>query len=349
MKKAKRGIQSMAQEAEAQPEPQFNAGLNPTAPTNNKKSSSLGLVTLKRFFASKVNLVAFTVLAFITLVSLGANFIAGTLMGQTYDTIDFNLVNSQPNQPPYPPGLGGHILGTDFIARDVLARTIYGGQVSLTVGYLTAVIVVVVGGGLGLLSGYFGGWLDGLVSGFMQILVNIPVFFLMIILSFILRFSILNIALIIGLLSWVGTARLVRGQVVSLRNREFIDAARVMGAGNIRIMLVHLLPNILLPLIVMAGFDVGSAIVLEAGLSVLGFGVQIPIPSWGNQIAQSLSEWETDPALWALFLTLFSLYLVVNGLRDALDPDSQPVKKEKEKARKEPTVAQRAKSGRAGK
>jgi peptide/nickel transport system permease protein len=168
----------------------------------------------------------------------------------------------------------------------------------------------------------------------MQILVNIPVFFLMIILSFIVRFSILNIALIIGLLSWVGTARLVRGQVISLRNREFIEAARAIGAGNRRIMLVHLLPNILMPLIVMAGFDIGSAIVMEAGLSVLGFGVQIPIPSWGNQIAQGLSQWEMNPALWALFLTLFSLYLVIYGLRDAPDPDSLPPKKDKKFWRK---------------
>lgn len=308
--------------------------MNSTRPSDGPKSTSIGLAILQRFFSNRINLAAFTVLAAITVVSLGANFVAGTLMGQTYDTIDFNLVKSQPGQPLYPPGLGGHILGTDFIARDVLARTIYGGQVSLTVGYLTAVIVVVVGGGLGLLTGYFGGWLDGLVGGLMQILVNIPVFFLMIILSFIVRFSILNIALIIGLLSWVGTARLVRGQVISLRNREFIDAARVLGAGNGRILLVHLFPNIVLPLVVMAGFDVGSAIVMEAGLSVLGFGVQIPIPSWGNQIAQSMSEWETNPALWALFLTLFSLYLVVNGLRDALDPDLQSFKKDRDKDKK---------------
>lgn len=317
----------MAQEAQAPAKTRSN----PASDNSRSRSTSLAKAVLKRFFFSKINSVAFSVLALITLISLGANFVAGTLMGQTYDTIDFNLVNSQPNQPPYPPGLGGHILGTDFIARDVLARTIYGGQVSLTVGYLTAVIVVVVGGGLGLLTGYFGGWPDSLIGGLMQILVNIPVFFLMIILSFILRFSILNIALIIGLLSWVGTARLVRGQVISLRSREFIDAARAMGAGNLRIMLVHLLPNILLPLIVMAGFDVGSAIVMEAGLSVLGFGVQIPIPSWGNQIAQSKSEWETNPALWALFLTLFSLYLVVQGLRDALDPDALPPGKDKTK------------------
>jgi len=133
----------------------------------------------------------------------------------------------------------------------------------------------------------------------MQILVNLPIFFLMIILSFIVRFSILNIALIIGLLSWVGTARLVRAQVQSLRNREFIEAARVMGAGNLRIMFVHLLPNVLFSMVVMVGFDVGAAIVMEAGLSVLGFGVQIPIPSWGNQIAQSQSEWESNPALLA--------------------------------------------------
>lgn len=257
-------------------------------------------MAFKRFFSSKVNLVAFVVLMLITLISLSANFVAGTLLGQVYDTIDLQLLNQlSPQQPPYPPGLGGHLLGTDFIIRDVLARTIYGGQVTLAVGYLTAVIVIMVGGGLGILSGYVGGWVDALIGSLMQILVNLPIFFLMIILSFIVRFSILNIALIIGLLSWVGTARLVRAQVQSLRNREFIEAARVMGAGNLRIMFVHLLPNVLFSMVVMVGFDVGAAIVMEAGLSVLGFGVQIPIPSWGNQIAQSQSEWESNPALLA--------------------------------------------------
>jgi len=293
-------------------------------------------VVFKRFFSSKVNLVAFVVLMLITLISLGANFVCGTLLGQAYDTIDLPLLNQLfPQQPPYPPGLGGHLLGTDYIIRDVLARTIYGGQVTLAVGYLTAIIVIVIGGGLGILTGYVGGWVDALIGGLMQILVNLPIFFLMIILSFIVRFSILNIALIIGLLSWVGTARLVRAQVQSLRNREFIEAARVMGAGNLRIMFVHLLPNVLFSMVVMVGFDVGAAIVMEAGLSVLGFGVQIPIPSWGNQIAQSKSEWETNPALWALFVTLLSLYLVASGLRDALDPNSQQIKiakKKKEKA-----------------
>jgi peptide/nickel transport system permease protein len=313
-----------------------------TATPTTIKHSSLGWLIARRFFASKTNLAAFSVLALITLTALGANFIAGILLGQAYDSIDLKMIHSQPGQPPYPPGLGGHILGTDFIARDVLARTIYGGQVSLAVGYLTAVIVIVVGGGLGLLTGYFGGWVDAIIGGLMQVLVNLPVFFLMIILSFIVRFTILNIALIIGLLSWVGTARLVRGQVLSLRNREFIEAARVMGASNWRIMFVHLVPNMLLPLVVMAGFDVGAAVVLEAGLSVLGFGVQIPIPSWGNQIAQGLSDWEKNPALWALFLTLFSLYLVANGLRDALDPDSQQfkaAKKAKAKAAKKEKAA----------
>lgn len=264
------------------------------------KGQSLKLVAFKRFFSSKVNLVAFVVLMLITLISLSANFVAGTLLGQAYDTIDLQLLNQlSPQQPPYPPGLGGHLLGTDFIIRDVLARTIYGGQVTLAVGYLTAVIVIMVGGGLGILSGYVGGWVDALIGSLMQILVNLPIFFLMIILSFVVRFSIFNIALIIGLLSWVGTARLVRAQVQSLRNREFIEAARVMGASNLRIMFVHLLPNVLFSMVVMVGFDVGAAIVMEAGLSVLGFGVQIPIPSWGNQIAQSQSEWESNPALLA--------------------------------------------------
>ncbi|HEX2910665.1 MAG TPA: ABC transporter permease [Chloroflexia bacterium] len=283
---------------------------------------------LARFFKDKLNLVAFVLFAVINLVSLSADFIAGSLLKQARDTIDTDLVMRSSLHPPFPPGLNGHILGTDELARDMLARTIYGGQVSLSVGYLTACVAVLLGGGLGLLAGYFGSWFDDIMTALIQILANLPLFFLMIILSFIVRFEVINISVLIGLLSWTGTARVVRAQAINLRNREYVEAARVLGASPFRIMRVHILPNVLSLMLVMVGFDVAAAIILEASLSVLNFGVTIPIPSWGNQLASGVSTgtpdapWQFLPPAIAMSVTLVCIFIIANGLRDAFDKRS---------------------------
>ncbi len=142
---------------------------------------------------------------------------------------------------------------------------------------------------MGILAGYYGRRVDSLISSIMQILVNLPIFFLMIILSFIIHFEILSISLIIGLLNWAGMARLVRGQVQNIRNKEYIEAAQAVGSGSFRIMLRHIAPNVFPSILVMMGFDAGAAIITEAALSYLQFGVQIPVPSWGTLIAGSES------------------------------------------------------------
>ena len=169
----------------------------------------------------------------------------------------------------------------------------------------------------------------------MQILVNIPLFFLMIILSFVVIMTVPNISLLIGLLSWVGTARLVRGQVLGLKYREYVDAARVMGASNLRIMVKHILPNVLSTMLVVVGFDISGAILTEAGLSYLQFGVVLPVPSWGNLLAGSIRATSTpsdgtllfERNIWlfllpaaSMVITLTCIYLVTGGIRDAFDP-----------------------------
>ncbi|MBN9390395.1 MAG: ABC transporter permease [Chloroflexi bacterium] len=301
-----------------------------TARPNLIKSAAL-----RHLLTDKVTLLAFFVLLLVTVLTLGADLVAGNLLGQQRDTIDLVLVGQQPFPPPFPAGVGGHILGTDELARDMLARTIYAGQVSLSVGYLTALIAVVVGAGLGMLAGYLGGWVDTLVGALMQILVNIPLFFLMIILSFVVIMTVPNISLLIGLLSWVGTARLVRGQVLGLKYREYVDAARVMGASNLRIMVKHILPNVLSTMLVVVGFDISGAILTEAGLSYLQFGVVLPVPSWGNLLAGSIRATSTpsdgtllfERNIWlfllpaaSMVITLTCIYLVTGGIRDAFDP-----------------------------
>lgn len=301
-----------------------------TIPKNKPKW--IKSAALRHLLTDKVTLLALFVLLVITAITLGADLIAGNWLGQGRDTIDLVLVGQQTGQPPYPAPLGGHILGTDDIARDVLARTLYAGQVSLSVGYLTALIAVTLGAGLGLLAGYFGGWVDNLVGTIMQLLVNIPLFFLIIILSFVVIMTVFNISLLIGLLSWVGTARLVRGQVIGLRHREYVEAARVMGAGNLRIMRVHILPNVLSLMLLVVGFDISAAILTEAGLSYLQFGVAVPVPSWGNMLADSVriltdNTYIFEKNVWmfvlpaaSMVITLLCIFLISNGIRDAFDP-----------------------------
>lgn len=296
------------------------------------KPDRIKSAALRHLLGDKLTLLALCILLLITIITLGADLIAGNWLGQGRDTIDLVLVGQQTGPPPYPAPLGGHILGTDDISRDVLARTLYAGQVSLSVGYLTALVAVTLGAGLGVLAGYFGGWVDNLVSTVMQLLVNIPLFFLMIILSFVVIITVFNISLLIGLLSWVGTARLVRGQVINLRNREYVEAARVMGAGNLRIMRVHILPNVLSLMLLVVGFDISAAILTEAGLSYLQFGVVLPVPSWGNMLADSVRVLSDGTLLFerniwlfvlpaaSMVITLLCIFLISSGIRDAFDP-----------------------------
>jgi peptide/nickel transport system permease protein len=223
-----------------------------------------------------------------------------------------------------------HPLGTDSSGRDVFSRLLYAGRVSLSVGLVAVAIYTLIGVILGAFSGFYGGWLDSFVMRLADIVLSFPALILIITVVSVLGPSIYNIMIVIGLLGWPPIARIVRGLFLSLREHEFVLASRTVGASNGRIIFRHMLPNALAPVIVAATFGIANAILLEAGLSFLGLGVQPPTPSWGNMLkdAQSLTVLESMPWLWIppgtmIALAVLSINFIGDGLRDALDPHYQ--------------------------
>ncbi|ALC16181.1 ABC-type dipeptide/oligopeptide/nickel transport system, permease component [Desulfuromonas soudanensis] len=223
-----------------------------------------------------------------------------------------------------PPSLA-YPLGTDDLGRDVLARILYGARISLLVGFVAVGIATSIGIVLGALSGYYGGWVDGLTMRFVDIMLCFPSFFLILAVIAFLEPSIWNIMIIIGLTGWMGVARLVRAEFLSLRERDFVVAARALGASDGRLIFRHILPNALSPILVSATLGVAGAILTESALSFLGIGVQPPTPSWGNMLIagkQTLgTAWwlSAFPGL-AILVTVLGYNLLGEGIRDALDP-----------------------------
>ncbi len=218
-----------------------------------------------------------------------------------------------------------HPLGTDELGHDVLTRLLYAGRVSLTVGFSAALASALVGTVVGMVSGFYGGWLDNLLMRFVDIMLSIPDLPILIILARYFGGSLVGIVAVITVFGWMGTARLVRGEVLKLKNTDFVEAARALGASNARIMVRHLVPNALAPVIVAATLAVGGAILTEAALSYLGFGIQPPTPSWGNMLQNAQDFiWRTPLlAFWPglmIFLTVLCFNFFGDGLRDALDP-----------------------------
>jgi len=219
-----------------------------------------------------------------------------------------------------------HWLGTDEYGRDVLSRMLYGGRVSLSVGFVAVGISLVIGVFLGAIAGYFGGWVDQLIMRTVDIVLCIPTLFLILMLIVFLGPNLFNIMVIIGLTSWTELSRLVRAEFLSLRQRDYISAARAIGVPDLRIIFRHILPNALAPVFVSATFGVAGAILLESGLSFLGLGVQPPVPSWGN-ILTAGKDYITHACWWltlspgiSIFLTVLGYNLLGDGLRDILDP-----------------------------
>lgn len=222
-----------------------------------------------------------------------------------------------------------HPLGTDRLGRDVWARLIYGGRVSISVGIVAVAISIAITIVLGSISGYYGGWLDMLIMRFTDVIMVFPGLILIMVVVSMIGPSIYNVMVVIGILGWTGTTRLLRGQILSVREWDFVTAARCVGASNRQIMFRHILPNALAPLLVAATFGVAGAILTEAGLSYLGLGVLPPAPSWGSMLngAQSIYILENFWWLWlppgvAIFVTVLAINFMGDGLRDALDPRS---------------------------
>jgi len=227
------------------------------------------------------------------------------------------------------PGEAGFVLGADELGRDLLSRLLHAGRVSLAVGLITALIAVCVGSILGAVAGFYGGAVDSAIMRVVDVLISIPTIFLLLALAAFLKPTMLTITLIIGLNSWMSVARMVRGQVLSLKEQEFVLAARAAGAGAGRLIVRQLLPNAVAPVLVAATLTVATAILLESSLSYLGYGIQPPTASWGNMLnnAQSYVLYAPWVAVYPgamISLTVLSFNFAGDGLRDALDPRLGP-------------------------
>jgi peptide/nickel transport system permease protein len=230
-----------------------------------------------------------------------------------------------------------HIMGTDDLGRDLLTRLLYGGRVSLSIGVMAMSLAVLIGAVVGGLAGFYGGWVDNVLMRFVDMMLAFPGLFILIILSLALRdipieslrgtafASIFSIVLVIAVLSWMQVARLVRASFLALKEQEFIIAAQAVGASNLRLMVRHLLPNAMSPIIVAATFRVATSIITEAGLSYLGFGVQPPTPTWGNMLKNAQTVMTRAPWMaifpgLMIFIAVIAINFIGDGLRDALDP-----------------------------
>ena len=225
-----------------------------------------------------------------------------------------------------PPSLS-HPLGTDSAGRDVFSRILHAGRVSLSVGAVATLISVAIGTVVGLVSGYAGGWVDNVLQRFTEYVMTFPTLFALLVLVSILGSSVFIIMLIIGILGWTGKARLVRGQVLQGRELDYVAAARALGATDMRILFVHILPAVIPFIVVAATLSLAGAIIAESSLSFLGFGVRIPTATWGNMMtsAQSLHTIRNELWLWlspgvAIAATVIAVNFLGDGLRDALDP-----------------------------
>lgn len=287
----------------------------PPSETAPRMHGILGTVT-RRFARHRPALVGG-----ILLLLLGLAAVVGPAVVQ----VDPNRIDVRAMQLP---PTAAHPFGTDDIGRDVLVRALDGGRVSLSIGLLAAVVTVLAGVTIGAVAGYFTGPVDAVLMRFTDGLMSIPTLFLLIVVTRVFGTDVVTIAVVIGLLSWMVVARLVRATVLSLKGEEFVLAARALGATDRRILSLHLLPNTVAPILIAATLSVGHAIVMEASLSFLGLGVQPPTSSWGTMLQRSQAYLTQAPWL-AIFpgalilLTVLCVNFVGDGLRDALDPFSR--------------------------
>ncbi|HEY6203560.1 MAG TPA: ABC transporter permease [Candidatus Limnocylindria bacterium] len=263
---------------------------------------------------------ALGVLALMIALAVGADLLADNFFHVSFSKQD--LVNNY-RRPTLDEAAWW--LGSDRLGRSEIVRLLYGGRVSLFIGTFGALVSVSVGAALGISAGYFRGWWDDVIVWMVTTLNSIPTLFLLIIVGLLFRLDPLSLAVFIGLLGWLGICNISRGQALALREREFVLGARAIGASHVRVMLRHIFPNVLPLLVVIAMIDVGGIILAESALSYLGFGIQPPVPSWGNMLngaSQFLSRapWLVYGPGLAISLTILCLYLIGDGLRDALDP-----------------------------
>jgi len=307
--------------------------IQPLADDLSTPPLTLSRLAWLRFRRHKMAVVGMVILILLVLFSIGGSFVFTEKYANFNDT-------SQRLQPPS----AEHPFGTDSIGRDILARTVYGGQISLFIGLVAVLIETIVGIIVGALAGYYGGWIDSVLMRITEALLNIPTIFLLLVMA---KFfggrippiefagrtfsgSVIVIVAIIGITSWMYLARIVRAEFLSLKEREFILAAKATGTSNFEIIFYHILPNTLAPIIVSSTLSVANAILSEAYISFLGLGVQEPTATWGNMLEKSAKYMDSAPWLWffpgmLILLTTLGINFVGDGLRDALDPRSRAV------------------------
>ncbi len=247
-------------------------------------------------------------------------FAAPLIAPYEFDAIDLDSIRQAPSFD--------HWMGTDDLGRDLLTRVLFGGRISMLIGILAALFGTALGTLVGAVGGFYGGRIDNILMRITDVTYSIPTLPLLIILSSYTQATGTSMALIIGLLSWMATARVVRGEVLSIKQMLYVDAARSLGASNLRIITRQILPNALGPIVVGATLAVGYAIILESSLSFLGLGVQPPVPTWGNLLMDAQSTMATKPWLtifpgFAILLVVLSVNFIGDGLQDALDPSGR--------------------------
>ena len=289
---------------------------------------------LRRFASNKASVASAIFIAMLIVVALFASNIAPF----AYDEVDFTVITQPPSEK--------HLLGTDALGRDVLSRLVYGARVSLFVSVMGQLIIIMIGVPIGIISGFLGGWIDMIIQRIIDVMYAFPsLLFIIIVMTYLqgtLKESdsdlanilsnindstggLLGVLIALGLVFWLTVSRIVRGEVLSLKEKEFILAARATGGTNRHVMIRHILPNIMAPILVAITFGIPNVIMLEAGLSYLGLGTKPPVPSWGLMIAEGVKNFRSFPHLLispglVLSLTLLSFNYLGDGIRESLDP-----------------------------
>lgn len=283
------------------------------------RSESLWSKGLRRLRRDKLTMAAIIVLLIITVLSILAPVISNAL--------DLNPNTSNTAMRLLPFGSPGHPFGTDHLGRDLLGRMLYAGQISLSIGFLSSILIMFIGTVVGMVTGYQGGLVDDVMTWIITTLDSLPQLYLLIAVSALLRPSPEALIIVIALTSWTGSARLIRGQTVALRGLDYITASKALGAPDRRIIFQHILPNLISVLAISISIGVGGVILAESALSFLNLGVPTSTPTWGNILADSQSHFRQAAHMLlipgiTIFVTVLCTYVVGDGLRDAFDPTS---------------------------
>ena len=309
-------------------EVQFQATAVEDAPAHAIEGRSQWALTWRRLRNDKVAVLSIVVILFICAAALCAPLVASALGHGEYQAFPNKGTNSFGQ--PVGPGVHGFPIGTDQIGRDLLVRILYGAQISLFVGLFTTAVAAIFGVSIGLVAGYFGGWVDTVLARIIDAVLAFPFIVLALALAAVFHPSLAIVIGVITFFSWAGISRIVRGQTLSLKEKEYIEAARSIGAGPWRIMFIDILPNLLGPVLVLATLYIPTAVTFEATLSFLGIGIPEPAPSWGNILGEAqqfyqIAWWYVVFPAGALLITTLAFNLLGDGIRDAMDPRTERI------------------------